>query len=189
MKTNATLKLDADRRRERKTYRRACKRALARLRKGMDLRWTTARFRNEIHEDKECRMPREPKHFDLYTFVAGAALESGKVFPLECNCGGVVTIMPPFQDEFVVCPRCESRIKMLVIEGDPGYVIGADPDGTSRLLPVQGSASPHPGKLSAGERDAILAQAKESCGKGGNGNGDTRRADDVGRRRRKTPKS
>ena len=55
------------------------------------------------------------KKFDLYTFVAGAALETGEPFPLECNCGGVVTIMPPFQDEYVVCARCESTIKMLVM--------------------------------------------------------------------------
>lgn len=39
-------------------------------------------------------MPKK-KIFDLYTFVAGAALETGKPFPLECNCGAVVTIMPP----------------------------------------------------------------------------------------------
>jgi hypothetical protein len=133
-------------------------------------------------------MPKEPKHFDLYTLVAGAALESGKAFPLKCNCGGVVTIMPPFQDEFVVCPRCESKIKMLVIEGDPGYIIGADPDGTPRLLPVQGSASPHPETLSVVEREAILARVKESFGKGGNRPGDARAADDVGRRQRKTHK-
>jgi hypothetical protein len=41
-------------------------------------------------------VPRK-KTFDLYTFVAGAALETGKPFPLECNCGAVVTIMPPFE--------------------------------------------------------------------------------------------
>ena len=101
------------------------------------------------------------KQFDLYTFVAGAALEAGKPFPMECNCGGVVTIMPPFQDEYVVCPRCESKIRMLVIEGDPGYIIGADPDGAPKLLPVQGSSKPHPGKLSASEREAILARVQE----------------------------
>jgi hypothetical protein len=110
-------------------------------------------------------MPQQPDRFDLYTFIAGAALERGNPFPLECNCGGVVTIMPPFQDEFVVCPRCEARIKMLVIEGDPGYIIGADPDGTPKLLPVQGSSKPHPCKLSAAERDAILAQVRERFGK------------------------
>ena len=38
------------------------------------------------------------QRFDLYTFVAGTALETGKPFPLTCNCGAVVTIMPPFQD-------------------------------------------------------------------------------------------
>lgn len=106
-------------------------------------------------------MPRKPDHFDLYTFIAGAALEKGTPFPLRCNCSGVVTIMPPFQDEHVVCPRCEARIKMFVIEGDPGYVIGRDPDGTPRLLPVQGSAMPQPDTISAAERDAILAKVKK----------------------------
>lgn len=106
-------------------------------------------------------MPPKSDKFDLYTFVAGAALEAGKPFPLQCNCKGVVTIMPPFQDEYVVCPRCESRIKMLVIEGDPGYIIGADPDGTPKLLPVQGSSKPHPSELTATERDAILAKVQE----------------------------
>jgi hypothetical protein len=36
--------------RERKTYERARKRALARLREGMDLRWTPPRSRDELHE-------------------------------------------------------------------------------------------------------------------------------------------
>jgi len=110
-------------------------------------------------------MPQQPNRFDLYTFVAGAALECGNPFPLECNCGGVVTIMPPFQDEYVVCPRCESRIKMIVIEGDPGYIIGADPDGTPKLLPVQGSSKTDPSKLSAAERAAILADVQARFGK------------------------
>jgi hypothetical protein len=36
--------------RERQAYQRARKRALARLREGMDLRWTPAASRDEIHE-------------------------------------------------------------------------------------------------------------------------------------------
>ena len=36
--------------RERKTYDRARKRALTRLREGMDLRWTPPRSRDELHE-------------------------------------------------------------------------------------------------------------------------------------------
>lgn len=36
--------------RERKTYERARKRALARLREGFDLQWTPPRSRDEMHE-------------------------------------------------------------------------------------------------------------------------------------------
>jgi hypothetical protein len=76
MKANITLKLDADLLREarilaaeedtsisallaarleeivreRKTYDRARKRALARLREGLDLQWTPPRSRDELHE-------------------------------------------------------------------------------------------------------------------------------------------
>ncbi len=76
MKTNITLKLDASLLREirvlaaeegtsisallaerleqivreRKTYDRARKRALARLREGLDLQWTPPRSRDELHE-------------------------------------------------------------------------------------------------------------------------------------------
>jgi hypothetical protein len=76
MKTNITLKLDADLLRQvrvlaaeedtsisallaarleqivrdRKTYARARKRALARLREGMNLRWTPPSSRDELHE-------------------------------------------------------------------------------------------------------------------------------------------
>ena len=76
MKANITLKLDADLLREakvlaaedgtsisamlsgrleqmvreRRTYERARNRALARLREGMNLRWTPPRSRDELHE-------------------------------------------------------------------------------------------------------------------------------------------
>ena len=76
MKTNVTLKLDATLLREirilaaedgtsisamlaarleqivreRKTYDRARKRALARLREGIDMQWTRPRSRDELHE-------------------------------------------------------------------------------------------------------------------------------------------
>jgi hypothetical protein len=51
-----------------------------------------------------------------------------------------------------------------VIEGDPGYVIGADPDGTPKLLPIQGSSKPHPNKLSKTECEAILEQVRAQFG-------------------------
>jgi hypothetical protein len=110
-------------------------------------------------------VPKNRQTFDLYTFVAGAALEHGKPFALECNCRAVVTIMPPFQDESVVCPRCESTIHMLVVEGDPGYIIGRGPDDMPTLLPVQGSLKQHPSQLTQQERDAILASVSEQISK------------------------
>jgi len=89
---------------------------------------------------------------DLFTFVAEIAVQRGDPIPITCNCGGVITIMPPLQEELVVCPRCESRIKMLVLSGDPGYVMGRAPNGEPMLIPVQGSskenlapAQPHRG--------------------------------------------
>ncbi|MBZ5506300.1 MAG: hypothetical protein LAO78_12645 [Acidobacteriia bacterium] len=77
---------------------------------------------------------------DLFAFVAGMAVERGDPIPITCNCGGVITIMPPLQEVLVVCARCESCIKLLVLEGDPGYVMGSDPNGEPRLIPVQGSS-------------------------------------------------
>jgi len=76
MKTNVTLKVDSDLLREarvlaaeegrsisalladrleslvreRKSFERARRRALARLREGIDLRWTPPRSRDEVHE-------------------------------------------------------------------------------------------------------------------------------------------
>jgi hypothetical protein len=76
MKTNITLKLDTDLVREarvmaaeegrsvsalladrleslvrdRKAFERARRRALARLREGLDLQWTLPKFRDELHE-------------------------------------------------------------------------------------------------------------------------------------------
>ena len=47
-------------------------------------------------------MPSKSEKFDLYTFVAGAALEAAKPFPLECNCGGVVTVG---DGRYVVMPQ------------------------------------------------------------------------------------
>lgn len=101
------------------------------------------------------------QEFDLYTFVAGKAIEGGDPFPLQCNCGATVTIMPPFQEDSVICPACECSIRILVVEGDPGYIIGRDSDGQPRLLPVQGSSAKPPELLSEPEREDILKKVQE----------------------------
>ncbi len=101
---------------------------------------------------------------DLVTFVAGIAAKRNEPLPITCNCGGVVTIMPPIQEDFVVCARCESRIKILVLEGDPGYVFGADPSGEPMLIPVQGS-SKEKLEISDEERRKALEDARSRFGR------------------------
>jgi hypothetical protein len=49
MKTK-TPKLEADSEELAQAYRRARKRALARLREGMDLQWASPRSRDELHD-------------------------------------------------------------------------------------------------------------------------------------------
>ena len=97
---------------------------------------------------------------DLFTFVAEIALHKGQAIPITCNCGGVVTIMPPMQEDLVVCPRCESRIKINVLSGDPGYVMGMTPDGEPMLIPVQGS-SKEKLEISEEERQRALANIRK----------------------------
>lgn len=96
----------------------------------------------------------------LYTFVAEDAIKNSNIFTLYCNCGGKVTITPPFQENQVICPDCESVIKILVVSGDPGYVIGADEHGEPKLLPVQGSRSKPIELLTESEKNKILENVK-----------------------------
>ena len=96
---------------------------------------------------------------DLFTFVAEVAVQAGNPIPISCNCGGVITVMPPLQEELVVCAKCESCIKVLVLSGDPGYVIGRAPDGEPMLIPVQGS-SKEKLEISPQERKETLARIK-----------------------------
>jgi hypothetical protein len=96
---------------------------------------------------------------DLVAFVAEVAVEAGDPIPISCNCGGIITIMPPLQEELVVCAKCESRIKLLVLSGDPGYVVGQAPDGEPMLIPVQGS-SKEMLEISPQERREILERIR-----------------------------
>src|SRR5258708_1661087 len=97
---------------------------------------------------------------DLFAFVAEIAVQRGDPIPITCNCGGVITIMPPLEEKLVVCPRCESRIKLLLLSGDPGYVMGRTPNGEPMLIPVQGS-SKEKLEISDEERHRVLEEIKQ----------------------------
>lgn len=101
----------------------------------------------------------------LYTFVAEDAIKDTDVFTLNCNCGGKVMIMSPFQETEVTCPKCESLIKILVVSGDPGYIIGADEHGEPKLLPVQGSKAKPIEILTESEKNKILSNVKKQIKK------------------------
>jgi len=114
------------------------------------------------------------REYDLFTFIAEDALRCGRPFFVTCNCGTKVHTTPPFKSEFVVCPQCLATIKLLVIEGDPGYIIIKNPTtGEPDLAAVQGSTAKTPDQLTPQERADILAKAKEQIRKQ-QGHGDTK---------------
>ena len=108
---------------------------------------------------------------EMFTMVAGGALEADTVFNLRCNCGGNAPVTPTSVVGFCyskkggptrsvgklegLCERCGTTIKAMVLEGDPGYVL--------TILP-QGSTSVPVSQLSPEERAEILAQLKEHRG-------------------------
>ena len=106
------------------------------------------------------------REYDLFTFVASDALRFGRTFHVTCNCGGRMPITPPIKSEFVVCPDCHAIIKLLVIEGDPGYIIIKNPTtGEPDLAAVQGSTAKTPDQLTPKERADILTTVKEQIRK------------------------
>lgn len=98
----------------------------------------------------------EPQTFELYTFVAETALLTGSSFNLRCNCGEECPLRPPLAADHVVCPRCHSRIKFLILEGSPEYVVCAKATGEPFLCPVQGSAAREPSILSQEEQQRAI---------------------------------
>jgi hypothetical protein len=102
--------------------------------------------------------------YDLHTFVAEAALQPGKAFPLRCNCGGVAPVVPPMGSDSVTCPGCGARIRVMVLEGDPGYLLGQDPKtGREFLFQAQGSSGPPPQTLPPEEQARIIAEMKKAA--------------------------
>ena len=117
---------------------------------------------------------------DLYTFVAGAALEQDTLFNLKCNCGGNAPVVPKSVAGFgygkkggamkivaqldTKCPECAKTIRANVIEGDPGYVLTSNGGVESLMLP-QGSTSAPVSDLSDDEQLGIINQMKKDVAK------------------------
>jgi len=101
--------------------------------------------------------------YDLHTFIAGAALTVGQTFHVECNCGGTAPITPPLKTEFVICPKCTAKIRVMVLDGDPGYMLGCDPSGKEFLFTAQGSSTKPVHELTQAEQEAIIAEVKKQA--------------------------
>lgn len=97
--------------------------------------------------------------FDLFTFVAETAIQQDEPIPIRCDCGGMITLIPPLEREVIVCPACKSRIKVVVVSGDPGYVSASTPNGDPMLIPVHGS-SPEKLAMSAEDREKTLDEIR-----------------------------
>ena len=80
-----------------------------------------------------------PLSHELITFVSGKKLSENDGIPIFCNCGCVAILKKGFEGERWRCFGCGSTIKTLMLGNDSGYVIGANPDGSPRLIPVQGN--------------------------------------------------
>ena len=109
----------------------------------------------------------------LYTMVAGGALEVDEVFNVKCNCGGNAPITPQSVKGYgfskkggatkvvdkldALCQSCDTPIKILVLHGDPGYVLTKN-QGVCQLFLPQGSTSPPVSSLSAQEQMQIIAE-------------------------------
>lgn len=112
---------------------------------------------------------------ELYTFVAGGALENDDTFNVKCNCGGDAPIRPKSTAGYgfskkgpeikvvdkidSVCGSCGTKITATVLEGDPGYLLTSNGGVESLFLP-QGSTSPPVSELSPQERAAIIKEMK-----------------------------
>jgi hypothetical protein len=100
---------------------------------------------------------------DMYTFIAGNALKSNQTFDVRCNCGGIAPITPPTATDTVICPRCSSSIRIVVLPGDPGYLLGKNPStGKEFLIYPQGSSAAPPSTLSEAERERIISEMKDA---------------------------
>ena len=107
-------------------------------------------------------MAQDQKSYDQYNFVAGDAVAASKPIELQCKCGGLVTVVPPLQQDYATCPKCGLTIGMVVIAGDPGFMVATPPGGKPKLYGVRGSTKPHPDTLSSEERERILAQWEQA---------------------------
>lgn len=113
------------------------------------------------------------KKESLYTMVAGAVLEQDTEYNVRCNCGGDAPIVPKSVKGYgygkkggamrvvdkmeAQCNKCGSAIVVLVIEGDPGYVLTQN-GGVASLFRPQGSTSTAVPDLTVGEYTKILQE-------------------------------
>jgi hypothetical protein len=107
-----------------------------------------------------------PRNQQLVTFVSGKKLAENDGVPIVCNCGCFAILKKGFKRERWECFGCGSTIKMLALEGDPGYIAGLNPDGSPKLIPVQGSDAKSLNELTAEEKDRMLKAMLASVDKG-----------------------
>ena len=61
-----------------------------------------------------------------------------------------------------------------MVDGDPGYVIGCDPSGNPRLLPVQGSSAKPLKKMTLAAQQEMLEKVKRQVETHGKNHGNAK---------------
>jgi hypothetical protein len=106
----------------------------------------------------EMRLPeRNPQ--ELTTFISSTAVEEGEGIPISCNCSFMSLWLPKRGQtvEQMVCWACGSSIRLLLLEGDGGYVPGRVA-GKTELFDIQASKSVPAWRLPQGEREKIIRE-------------------------------
>lgn len=95
-----------------------------------------------------------------YFFITKNHVESQKIINLKCNCGTINYWKPPHDSSALYCKNCGSKFELIVMEGDPGYIITSN--GPVKVI---GSSVPDFNELSVEEQNNLIKKCEEVINK------------------------
>jgi hypothetical protein len=89
-------------------------------------------------------------------FIREGLIDSREVIDLTCMCRVTRHWKPPHENAELFCKNCGSKFRLIVLEGDPGYIIT-----DSGPIKVIGSSAPDFRDLPPEQQQALLEKVKE----------------------------